>query len=128
MASKARGLDQRPAGRPNRTPIVAWLLLAASLWVALAMPSIALGMDAQAEVQSTSTFGSEILAAKLPALDSLIRQLQNSPTLASEAGGLSHATSELENRYDDPGQEERVRAMTAMIRAWQKSTGDSAPL
>ena len=35
---------------------------------------------------------------------------------------------ETRNLFDDPAQRDRIRDMTARIRAWQVRTGDTAPL
>jgi hypothetical protein len=77
------------------------LLFGALLWAAIAVPFAAVGQGEQAEVQPTSTFESGVLAAELPALNSLIRQLLSSQPFASAAGDLSRAASEVESRYAD---------------------------
>ena len=41
---------------------------------------------------------------------------------------LNSDPAELTNLYDDPEQQERVKAMTELIVQWQEEVGDSAPL
>jgi hypothetical protein len=114
MASEARGLDREPASRGGQAPTVAWLLFAALLWAAIAVPFAAVGQGEQAEVQPTSTFESGILAAELPILDSLIRRLLSSQPLASAAGALSRAASEVESGYTDWIADVEYRLSTAV--------------
>ena len=45
-----------------------------------------------------------------------------------ELFNLNDDPHELTNLFNDPAQSERVRSMTARLRAWQKQTGDTAPL
>jgi arylsulfatase A-like enzyme len=41
---------------------------------------------------------------------------------------LNADPAELNNLYDDPGQQDRIEALTSMILEWQESVGDSVPL
>ena len=45
-----------------------------------------------------------------------------------ELFNLNADPHELTNLFNDPAQSERVRSMAARLRAWQKQTGDTAPL
>ncbi len=50
------------------------------------------------------------------------------PTDRCELFNLNQDPDELHNLIDDPAQQQRVREMTARVRAWQQRMHDSAPL